>query len=74
MKTTRLRRIGTSTGVILPKEVLDEMNVAAGDEITLVRTERGIELIPYDPEFEEMMEVYRQGAKKYRNALRELAK
>ncbi|MDP9348770.1 MAG: AbrB/MazE/SpoVT family DNA-binding domain-containing protein [Gemmatimonadota bacterium] len=74
MKTTKLRRIGTSTGVILPKEVLDEMNVAAGDEITLVRTERGIELIPYDPEFEEMMEVYRQGAKKYRNALRELAK
>ncbi len=74
MKTTRLRRIGTSTGVILPKEVLDEMNVAAGDEITLVRTERGIELIPYDPEFDEMMEVYRQGAKKYRNALRELAK
>ncbi|HEV2147315.1 MAG TPA: AbrB/MazE/SpoVT family DNA-binding domain-containing protein [Longimicrobiaceae bacterium] len=71
---TKVRPIGTSSGVILPRDVLEELNVQNGDELALVRTENGIELIPFDPEFEEMMSVYRRGAKKYRNALRELAK
>jgi putative addiction module antidote len=71
---TKVRAIGTSSGVILPKDVLDEMNVQNGDELALVRTENGFELVPFDPAFEEMMAVYRRGAKKYRNALRELAR
>lgn len=71
---TKIRPIGTSAGVILPREVLSDMNVQAGDELTIIRTERGIELTPYNPEFEEMWEIYRRGARKYRNALRELAK
>ncbi len=71
---TKVRPIGTSSGVILPKDVLEAMNVHNGDELVLVRTENGFELIPFDPEFEEMMAAYRRGAKKYRNALRELAK
>jgi len=71
---TKVRPIGTSSGVILPKDVLEAMNVQNGDELALVRTENGFELVPFDPEFEEMMDVYRRGARKYRNALRELAK
>ena len=71
---TKVRAIGTSSGVILPRDVLEEMNVQNGDELALVRTEQGFELVPFDPEFDEVMAVYRRGAKKYRNALRELAK
>ncbi len=69
---TRVRAIGTSSGVILPKDVLEGMNVQNGDDLALVRTENGFELVPFDPAFEEMMAVYKRGTKKYRNALREL--
>jgi hypothetical protein len=40
----------------------------------LLETENGILLSPYDPEFETSMEFYQEASKKYRNALKELAK
>jgi len=39
-----------------------------------VETEQGVLLTPYDPNFERAMQIYERGAKKYRNALHELAK
>jgi putative addiction module antidote len=41
---TKVRAIGTSSGVILPKDVLEAMNVQNGDELALIRTENGFEL------------------------------
>ena len=41
--------------------------------MTLVVLEDGFKLIAYDPEFEQLMEAYKQGASQYRNAMRELA-
>jgi len=69
-----LRKIGSSTGVILPKAELDRLRVEAGDELFLIETATGIELTPYDPEFEAQLESARKMMKKYRNTLRELAK
>ena len=69
-----LRRIGSSTGVILPKAELARLQVEAGDELFLVETPTGIELTPYDPEFEAQLASARKLMKKYRNTLRELAK
>ncbi|MBV9108701.1 MAG: AbrB/MazE/SpoVT family DNA-binding domain-containing protein [Gemmatimonadetes bacterium] len=73
-KTLTLRKIGGSLGGTFPKEMLDRLNVAEGDKFFLVETDDGILLTPYDPGFDKAMEVYRRGARKYRNALRELAK
>jgi hypothetical protein len=39
-----------------------------------VETEKGILLTPYDPRVEKSLTIARRVAKKYRNALRELAK
>ncbi len=39
-----------------------------------IETERGILLTPYDPAIEEALVIAAEGARKYRNALRELAK
>lgn len=39
-----------------------------------VETDRGILLTPYDPDAEAALRVAAKAAKKYRNALRELAK
>lgn len=73
MTTLTLRAVGTSVGVILPKEVLQRMNLAKGDKVFLVETANGIELTPYDPEFAATMEAHKRTKKKYRNTLRELS-
>jgi len=74
VRSVTLRKMGGSIGVTLPKDITDRMNLEAGDKVFIVSTENGVLLTPYDPTFEEAMAVYRRGAKKYRNALRELAK
>jgi hypothetical protein len=52
----------------------DRLRLEAGDRILAVETERGILLTPYDPDVERALKVAAKVAKKYRNALRELAK
>jgi putative addiction module antidote len=74
MATLKVTQIGNSLGVILPKEVATRLKLEKGDEVAYVETPGGIELTPYDPEFEQKMAAARRVAKRYRNALRELAK
>ncbi|NBD33292.1 MAG: AbrB/MazE/SpoVT family DNA-binding domain-containing protein [Cyanobacteria bacterium] len=73
MQKLTIRRVGNSLGTTFPKEILDKLNVSQGDSLFVVETPNGIELTPYDPEFEKAMVMYAEGSKKYRNALRELA-
>ena len=73
--TVQIKKIGNSSGVILPREVMVRLNLNVGDQLYATMTpEGGIRLTPYDPEFEKAMEVARRGMKKYHNALAELAK
>jgi putative addiction module antidote len=74
MATLKVTQIGNSLGVILPKEIAAKLKVEKGDELVCVETPDGIQLSPYDPAFEETMNAARRVAKRYRNALRELAK
>jgi putative addiction module antidote len=74
MTTLKVTQIGDSLGVILPREVASRLRLSKGDEVSLVETADGIELTPFDPEFEERMAAVRRVAKRYRNTLRELAK
>lgn len=71
---TKLRAVGNSTGVVLPKEVLAELNLAQGDRVFLVKTESGYQLSPYDAALAAQLEAAELGMRQYRNALRELAK
>jgi putative addiction module antidote len=74
MISLKLTQIGNSTGFVLPKEVLDKMNVSKGDVIYLTETADGFRITPYNTEFEQQMAVARDVMKKRRNVLRELAK
>jgi len=74
MNALKIIKIGNSAGVILPKEILSELNLDPGDMLSVTRTPDGIALRPSNTEFEEQMEIARKIMKKYRNALRELAK
>jgi putative addiction module antidote len=71
----QLKKIGNSTGLIFPKEVMARLNLSVGDNFYATLTpEGGIRFTPYDPKFEKAMDVARRGMKIYRNALAELAK
>jgi len=74
MVALKLSRQGNSTGVVLPKEVLARMNLSPGDTIYLTEAPDGYRLTPYEPGFEEQMEVARRIMKKHRDVLRQLAK
>lgn len=69
-----VRKIGNSLGVILPAEATAALQVAEGDKLFLTQSPAGFRITPYDPAFERQMKVASKGMKKYRNALRELAK
>jgi putative addiction module antidote len=70
----KLRSVGTSTGVLLPKEMLVRMKVTKDDELFAVETPDGYLLTPYDPEVVKQVEAGRTVMRKYRNVLRALAK
>lgn len=73
-KPLKLIKIGNSTGVILPKEVLTRLRVELGDELNMADTPQGVELRPRDYDFETQMAVARDVMANRRRALRELAK
>lgn len=70
----KIRKIGNSLGVVLPKEVLARLRAGEGDDLHVVETPDGIELQAYDPELQRQLEAGRAVARQYRNALRQLAK
>ena len=74
MATLKLRKVGSSVGVIIPKDMLDTLHLAEGDQIYARANGDGIHLTPYDPDFDAAMEAFGRTRRKYRNALRKLAK
>ena len=72
-KPLKIRKIGTSLGVVLPKELLTDLGVAEGDLLYTVRTPTGLRLTRYDPEFEQAVEASRRFMRKYPNAMKKLA-
>lgn len=73
VKETVIRPIGNSSGVTIPREMLRDCDLEAGDRVYLRRTPDGILVTPHDPEFERVMATARRIGKRYRNALRELS-
>ena len=74
MLKVKVTTVGSSVGVILPKEALNRMKAKKGDVLYLVETPDGYELTPYDKSFSEQLEAAEGVMGRYRNALRELAK
>ena len=69
----KLTAIGNSTGVVLPRDLLEKLRVGRGDELMVLETPDGIKLTPYDPEFARKMEVAEKIMREDRDLLRKLA-
>ncbi len=74
MYALKVRRIGNSLGVTLPKEALEKLKVKEGEIIFLTETPDGFRVTPYDETFEKAMKAFERTHGKFRNAFRELAK
>jgi putative addiction module antidote len=70
----KLRKVGNSLGVILPREVLTRLKVVEGDNLNLTEGPEDYRLSAYDPEIARQVEVGQKIMRRYRNTLRELAK
>lgn len=70
---TKLRAVGKSTGLILPKELLAQMNLKQGDVLCVQETRAGYILTPYDEDLEKDMEIADAFMAKYRNTMKKLA-
>lgn len=70
----KVTQIGNSLGVVLPREVLSELNVEKGDRLFLTRSPEGYRITRSDPDFERQMTKAREIMKRRHDVLRELAK
>ncbi len=73
MASVKVVAVGNSTGVILPKEIVQRLRVEKGDTLYVLETPKGIELTPYDREFAAQMEVAENVMREDRDVLKKLA-
>ena len=70
-----VKRIGNSEGFILPRELMQRLDIKRGQAISVVELAGGgLQLLPYDPDFEATMEVADEIMDEYRETLATLAK
>lgn len=71
----KLRKVGNSVGVILPKEALAHLKAGEGDTVSVTEASEGcLRLSLRRAEVSRQLEAAQGIVKRYRNALRELAK
>lgn len=75
MFALKLRKVGTSTGTVLPKEMLSRLKLGPGDTVYVTEApEGGYRLTPYNPEFEKQMQLAEGIMREDREILRALSK
>ncbi len=72
-RTLKVRKIGNSLGVVLPKDVLAKLKVGEGDELTVSETPSGVELKVEDQDTAELMKLAEDIMRKRRRVLKALS-
>ena len=71
----QIRKIGNSDGFILPKELMQRLDLKRGQQLHIVElASGGFQALPYDPDFEKTMNVADEIIDEYRDTLAALAK
>lgn len=71
--SVKITTVGNSLGIVLPREVLQRLRVDKGDQLWLVETRGGVELLAHDPELLAQMEALDRATRADRTVLRGLA-
>ncbi len=70
----KVRKVGNSLGVVLPKEALARLKVEEGQALYLTEAPDGYRVTAGNAEFGRQMVVVDRLCRRYRNTFRELAK
>ncbi len=70
----KVRKIGNGFGVLLPKQMLEEMKVTENSVLNVAKVDGVYQIFPYDPEFAAALEAFRDTEAEHQNTYRELAK
>ena len=70
----KLTKIGNSTGIVLPRELMTRLRVELGDTVYASETPNGVHLTPSNPDFETKMAAAEKIMRDDRDILRVLAK
>ena len=73
MYILKLTTVDSSTGVVIPEEMLKSMKLQNGDSLYAVETSEGYVLTPNNPEVEAQIQKGRQFMKQYRESFKALA-
>jgi putative addiction module antidote len=70
-----IKRIGNSDGLILPRELMQRLDLKRGQTLHVVELAGGgFQVLPYDPDFEKTMDIADDIMDEYRDTLATLAK
>ena len=70
-----IKKIGNSDGLILPRELMQRLDLKRGQFLHVVELAGGgFQAIPYDPDFEETMKIADEVMDEYKDTLAALAK
>jgi putative addiction module antidote len=72
MTTLKITTVGNSTGLVLPKEILQRLRIKKGDILYVLETPNGIELTPYNPEFGAQIDAAEKVMREDRDVLKKL--
>ncbi len=67
-----IRKVGNSLTVTI-SDIAKDLGLGEGDKLFAMRTLRGVELTPYDADFEKALDTARDFMRKYPNAMKKLA-
>ena len=70
----KVRKIGNGYGVLLPKQLLEDLSVAEGSLLRVEKHEGVYQMMPIDEEFTRQVEAFLRTEPLHRNTYRELAK
>ena len=69
----KVTTVGNSTGIVLPKELLQKLKIEKGDTLYVTETPDGVQMTPYQEDFARTMEVAEGIMRRYRDTLKRLA-
>jgi putative addiction module antidote len=75
MVALKIRKVGNSLGLVLPKEVISRLRTGEGQDVFLLEGPNNTyRITPFDPAFAQKMEKAEELMARYRNTLNVLAK
>lgn len=75
MVALKIRKVGNSLGLVLPKEVISRLRTGEGQDVFLLEGPNNTyRITPFDPAFEKKMEQAEEIMARYKNTLHVLAK